>query len=189
MASGMAWLRGKRQGHAGGTIGRLRGDADSITVRLENPFVNLRKLEPFQKFCSRLVRPSGSGLFGFWLRFRSVTGHCGHAPSLKPCQKPKILAPGGYRIFLIALGAMAWVLAGCAMCGKEKGFVSLFDGQSLKGWTYVGEPGGEYFVSNNVIVCPANSKGNLLTDGEYSDFVVRLEYKLTHDGNNGFTIR
>ena len=89
----------------------------------------------------------------------------------------------------ICLGAMAWVLAGCAMCGKEKGFVSLFDGQSLKGWTYEGEPGGEYYVSNGVIVCPANSRGNLLTDGEYSDFVVRLEYKMTHNGNNGFTIR
>jgi hypothetical protein len=28
--------------------------------------------EPFHKFCSHAVRPSGSGLFGFWLRFRSV---------------------------------------------------------------------------------------------------------------------
>ena len=75
--------------------------------------------EPFHKFCSRTVRPSGSGLFGFWLRFRSVTGRCGHAPSLKrglpkpcesvsqsgdvplrgkQCQKPKILAPHGYTI-------------------------------------------------------------------------------------------
>jgi len=60
-------------------------------------------LEHLKKFCSHPVRPSGSGLFGFWLRFRSVTGRCGHAPSLKPCQKPKILAPHGYRIFLNAL--------------------------------------------------------------------------------------
>src|SRR5579871_6437180 len=55
-------------------------------------------LEPFHKFCSHAVHPSGSGLFGFCLRFRSVTGHCGHAPSLKSCQKPKILAPHGYTI-------------------------------------------------------------------------------------------
>jgi len=61
----------------------------------------------------------GSGLFGFWLRFRSVTGRCGHAPSLKrglpkpcqsvsqskdvplrgkQCQKPKTLAPRDYTI-------------------------------------------------------------------------------------------
>ena len=66
----------------------------------------LAALEPFHKFCSRTVRPSGSGLFGFWLRFRSVTGHCGHALSLKPCQKPKILAPRGCRIFETALGCV-----------------------------------------------------------------------------------
>jgi hypothetical protein len=57
-----------------------------------------RRSEPFHKFCSHAVRPSDNGLFGFLLRFRSVTGRSGHAPSLKPCQKPKILAPHGYRI-------------------------------------------------------------------------------------------
>ena len=71
----------------------------------------------------------------------------------------------------------------------EGGFVSLFDGKSLNGWTYLGEPGGEYFVSNSVIVCPEVSHGNLVTDREYSDFVLRLEYKLTHNGNNGVAIR
>jgi hypothetical protein len=40
-----------------------------------------------------------SGLFDFWLRLASVTGRCGHAPSAKPCQKSKILAPRGYIIF------------------------------------------------------------------------------------------
>ncbi len=72
---------------------------------------------------------------------------------------------------------------------SEKGFVSLFDGQSLNGWTYVGNKGGEYFVKDGVIVCPEKSTGNLLTDGEYSDFVLRLEYKLDHNGNNGVAIR
>ena len=63
-------------------------------------------LERFQKYCSHAVRPTGSGLFDFWLRFRSVTGHCGHAPSLKSRmrdQKPKILAPHGHTIFENAL--------------------------------------------------------------------------------------
>jgi hypothetical protein len=63
----------------------------------------MSRLERFQKSCSCTVCPLGSGLFGFWLRFRSVTGHSGHAPSLKPCQKPKILAPHGHRIFENAL--------------------------------------------------------------------------------------
>jgi hypothetical protein len=33
-----------------------------------------------------------SGLLGFWLRFRSVTGFFKPAPSQKPRHKPKILA-------------------------------------------------------------------------------------------------
>jgi hypothetical protein len=40
----------------------------------------------------------GSGLFGFWLRFGSVAGRSGHAPSPKPRQNPKILAQNGYII-------------------------------------------------------------------------------------------
>jgi hypothetical protein len=91
--------------------------------------------------------------------------------------------------------AAAIVLAGsCAFvagvhAASEEGFVSLFDGQSLNGWTYVGNKDGEYSVQDGVIVCPKSSTGNLLTDKEYSDFVLRLEYRLNHDGNNGVAIR
>jgi hypothetical protein len=37
-----------------------------------------------------------SGLLGFWLRFRSVTGFFKPAPSQKPRHKPKILAAHRY---------------------------------------------------------------------------------------------
>ena len=70
-----------------------------------------RRLEHFNKYCSRAgLEKKGSGLFGFWLRFRSVT-----APpagmvlpdwhhSLSLARKPKILAPNGYIISCNALG-------------------------------------------------------------------------------------
>src|SRR5262249_10876178 len=57
------------------------------------------------------------------------------------------------------------------------------------GWTRIDKRGADYFVENGVIVCPENSSGNLLTEKEYSDFVLRLEYKLTEGGNNGMGIR
>jgi hypothetical protein len=44
-----------------------------------------------------------SGLFGFWLRFSSVTGLFKPAPSLNPCQKQKILAAHRYIISVNAL--------------------------------------------------------------------------------------
>jgi hypothetical protein len=60
-------------------------------------------VEHLKKFCSRLQTLAKSGLFEFWLRFGSVAGRCGHAPSPKPRQNSKILAANGHRISLNAL--------------------------------------------------------------------------------------
>jgi hypothetical protein len=70
-----------------------------------------------------------------------------------------------------------------------EGFTSIFDGKTLDGWKYYGNQGGEYFVTNETIVCPEASQGNLLTDKEYSDFVLRFEFKLWGNGNNGVAVR
>ena len=72
---------------------------------------------------------------------------------------------------------------------EEKGFVSLFNGKNLDGWTLVGGKGPGYVVKDGVLVCPADGGGNLLTDGEYADFVFRFEFRLSPGGNNGVGIR
>jgi len=69
----------------------------------------------------------------------------------------------------------------------EAGFVSLFDGESLKGWT-LNRPGG-YVVEDGNIVCLKDKGGFLYTDKEYGDFVFRFEFKLSADANNGVGIR
>src|ERR1700744_3935504 len=62
-------------------------------------------LERLKKYCSHVVGERGeSGLFGFGLRFGSVTGFFKPAPSPKPRPNQKILAPRGYGISLNALG-------------------------------------------------------------------------------------
>src|SRR5436190_18634402 len=71
----------------------------------------------------------------------------------------------------------------------EKGFVSLFDGQSLNGWKLVDKKGDGYGVTNGVIYCARGGGGNLFTENEYSDFVLRLDFKLEEGGNNGVGIR
>jgi hypothetical protein len=71
----------------------------------------------------------------------------------------------------------------------EPGFVSLFNGKDLTGWTLVRPRGGGYIVENGAIVCPDNGGGNLLTEREFADFVLRLDFKLTPGGNNGIAIR
>jgi hypothetical protein len=66
---------------------------------------------------------------------------------------------------------------------SEEGFVSLFDGKELKGWTgdLKGHP-----IENGVIVCRGK---NLYTEKEYANFVFRFEFTVPPGGNNGVGLR
>lgn len=68
----------------------------------------------------------------------------------------------------------------------EKGFDSLFDGKTLAGWTGSTD---SYKVEEGAIVCVAGGSGNLLTEKEYDNFVIRFDFRLTTGANNGLGIR
>jgi 3-keto-disaccharide hydrolase len=44
-------------------------------------------------------------------------------------------------------------------------------------------------VESGVLVCPADGGGNLFTQKEYSNFVLRFEFRTEEGGNNGVGIR
>lgn len=72
---------------------------------------------------------------------------------------------------------------------KRKGFEILFDGTSLDKWT--GNK-NSYVIENGTIYVSAGygSGGNLYTQKEYSDFVLRFEFCFDREGvNNGIGIR
>jgi hypothetical protein len=69
---------------------------------------------------------------------------------------------------------------------REAGFVSLFDGQTLDGWQ--GSVTG-YKVEEGAIVCIPDKGGNLFTQKEYGDFVLRFDFKLPPGANNGLAVR
>ena len=71
----------------------------------------------------------------------------------------------------------------------EDGFESLFDGSTLDGWVLLGQHGDGYIPRDGKLICPAGSGGNLLSAAEYSDFVLRFEFKLESGSNNGLCIR
>jgi len=72
----------------------------------------------------------------------------------------------------------------------EAGFTSLFDGKSLAGWTLIGGRGEGYAVKDGVLYCAKGGGGKLLTDKEYSDFVLRFDFRMPAEGsNNGLGIR
>lgn len=77
----------------------------------------------------------------------------------------------------------------CLAVAAEPGFKDLFNGRNLDGWQLVHGNGTGYVVENGMIVCPADGGGNLFTAKEYSDFVLRFEFKLSEGGNNGIGIR
>jgi len=81
------------------------------------------------------------------------------------------------------------VLVGVGWAGDEPGFAPLFDGKTLNGWTLVGKKGPGYLVENGVLVCPAEGGGNLFTEKEYANFVLRFEFRTEPGGNNGVGIR
>ncbi|MCH7729656.1 MAG: DUF1080 domain-containing protein, partial [Planctomycetes bacterium] len=62
---------------------------------------------------------------------------------------------------------------------KKNGFVPLFDGKTLKGWTPT--PGGKWEVKDGAIVgtSPVSERrhGILLTDSRFKDFTIRAKSK------------
>ncbi len=68
----------------------------------------------------------------------------------------------------------------------EHGFESIFDGKTLDGWQ---GPVDGYEVINGSIRCKKHAGGTIFTADQYSDFIVRLEFKLPPGGNNGLAIR
>jgi hypothetical protein len=93
----------------------------------------------------------------------------------------------------LALSLTGW-LNGCAsrpavgsVTGKlPPGFVSVFNGRDFTGWA---GPIENYEIKDGAIVCRPNKGGTIYTQQEYSNFVVRLEFKLPPGGNNGLAIR
>ncbi len=70
---------------------------------------------------------------------------------------------------------------------KSKGFVRLFNGRDMTGWT--GDTKGYSAKDGKIVLDPKLSSGNLYTVGEYGDFILRFEFRLTPGANNGLAIR
>src|SRR4051812_3049014 len=81
--------------------------------------------------------------------------------------------------------------------GDESGFTPLFNGKDLTGWVYGGskdkpaKEGNGYQVDadQKVVYSTKQDGGKLLTEKEYGDFVLRFEFRLETNGNNGIGIR
>ena len=67
----------------------------------------------------------------------------------------------------------------------EEGFVSMFNGRDLDGWQ-----GGDFVVADGVMICHGHNGGGLTyTKSQFTNFVMRFEFKLTPSANNGLNFR
>ncbi len=70
----------------------------------------------------------------------------------------------------------------------EEGFIPIFNGKDLSGWT--GDTTSYAAENGKIAVYPKRGGGgNLYTEKEYSNFILRFEFKLTPGANNGLGIR
>jgi hypothetical protein len=86
-------------------------------------------------------------------------------------------------IITFALAATA-VFAG----DPPRGFESLFNGKDLTGWKSTGNL-KVWGAEKGVIYCEKGGGGWLMTEKEYGDYELRLEYKMPLKGNSGVALR
>ncbi|MCA9442106.1 MAG: DUF1080 domain-containing protein [Candidatus Omnitrophica bacterium] len=90
------------------------------------------------------------------------------------------------------LTALAVFAAGISFCvAAEEGWVSLFDGKNLDGWTQKNGT-ATYRVEDGTIVgktTPGSPNSFLCTDKEYGDFELMFEVKVADELNSGVQIR
>lgn len=82
-----------------------------------------------------------------------------------------------------------------AAFSQTNGWTSLFDGKTTKGWhKYGGDPvGAAWKVANGNLYLDTSTKagwqtangGDIVTDGEYENFDLKLEWKISKGGNSG----
>jgi len=86
--------------------------------------------------------------------------------------------------FLIML--LAWALVVAAQDSDDAGFTPLFNGQDLSGWHPMGS---EDWHAEGGILWTEGKGGWLRSDQRYSDFVLRLEYRVTKGAASGLFLR
>ena len=78
----------------------------------------------------------------------------------------------------------------CTEAERAEGFVPLYNGSDLAGWTATGKEGAYRPARGGVLEYDNLAGGaTLWTDRDYTNFVIRFEFKLSCDCNNGLAVR
>ena len=72
---------------------------------------------------------------------------------------------------------------------EQRGYVNLFPSDNLENWVVMGKPEG-WSIKSGILRSEGGKGGNWLrSKKEYSDFIIRLEYRVSANGNSGVFFR
>ena len=95
---------------------------------------------------------------------------------------------GGIRTVLLALAAVALLVpAGWAQEVPEGGWINLFDGETLFGWTLIGQ--ASFKAEDGCLVCEEGSGGWVATTSQFTDFELTAQVSVEEEGSFGISVR
>src|SRR5262245_30911975 len=92
------------------------------------------------------------------------------------------------RYLLIPLAALLCAAPANLSAGPPEGFEALFNGRDLTGWKATGKQ-EVWGAENGILYVQGRGGGWLMTEKEYADFELRLEFKMPKMGNSGVALR
>jgi hypothetical protein len=90
-------------------------------------------------------------------------------------------------VCLALLSLPAWLTADDK--NPPEGFMALFNGKDLTGWKVHAGKMDAWGVDNGVMYVQGGGGGWLITEKEFGDYEMRLEYKVPVNGNSGVAAR
>lgn len=102
--------------------------------------------------------------------------------------QPHMINTFRFKVTTVVLAILLNLGCGSQPKDREAGFQKLFNGKNLEGW--VGNNASYRVEKGMIVVHPdgGGSGGNLYTEKEYGNFVLRFEFQLTPGANNGLGI-
>ena len=91
--------------------------------------------------------------------------------------------------WLVAVSVLIAARGADAADTKNAGFVPLYDGKDLNGWTVQNGKLSAWQANGPILSCIKRGGGWLRTTRMYSDFVLRVDYRIPPEGNSGVGLR
>lgn len=93
------------------------------------------------------------------------------------------------RRWIVSVCVVAVALAGSAADESSRDFKPLFNGKALDGWKVHGGKLASWAVEDGVLFTKGSGGGWLMTEKEYGDFELKLEFRVPKGGNSGVALR